>query len=231
VTRPLVPTVLVLTALSFLATESPAASPAAPRVVADSVREFSGQQGANGWFYGYWDRSADRDDTYDPATDFALLRHFGRDPKNGLMGHSGFTTGELWNLEDGRFYTSLWAEGGHPHGKLNLGSYAQAEHWVVRRWVSTVAGEVTIRGQAGKVMPWGENWTGGVQALLVVDGKPLFRADLGNNETAYAIEATVRVGSRVDFLLRPNPSIGVMKFTATIEERDPASTAARPRPR
>jgi hypothetical protein len=225
------PAVLLLTALSFLAAESPAAPPAAPRVVADSVRGFAGQQGANGWFYGYWDRSADRDDTYDPATDFALLRHFGRDPKNGLVGHSGFTTGELWNLEDGRFYTSLWAEGGHPHGKLNLGSYAQAEHWVVRRWVSTVAGEVTIRGQAGKVMPWGKNWTGGVQALLVVDGKTLYRADLGNTETAYAIEATLRIGSRVDFLLGPNPSIGVMKLTATLEERDPASTAARPRPR
>jgi hypothetical protein len=204
-------------ALILLSAASLAASPPPPpAVIADSVREFSGEQGANGWFYGYWDRSADRDDTYDPATDFELLQYFGRDPKNGLVGHSEFTTGELWYLEDGRFYTSLWAEGGHPHGKLDLGPYARAEHWVVRRWVSTIAGVVTIRGQAGKVMPWGANWTGGVQALLVVDGKPLYRADLGNLETVYAVEATVRVGSRVDFLLGPNPSIGVMKFTAMI---------------
>lgn len=210
------PAALALIAASFLAAAPVTSPPPTPSVIADSVREFSGEQGANGWFYGFWDRSADRDDTYDPATDFQLLRHFGRDPKNGLVGHSEFTTGELWYLEDGRFYTSLWAEGGHPHGKLDLGSYARAEHWVVRRWVSTVAGVVTIRGQAGKVMPWGANWRGGVQALLVVDGKPLYRADLGNTETDYAVEATVRVGSRVDFLLGPSPSIGVMKFTATI---------------
>lgn len=207
---------ILLSAASLAATFLAAAPPPPPAVVADSVRGFSGEQGANGWFYGYWDRSADRDDTYDPATDFELLRHFGRDPKNGLVGHSAFTTGELWYLEDGRFYTSLWAEGGHPHGKLNLGSYARAEHWVVRRWVSTLAGVVTIRGQAGKVMPWGANWGGGVQALLVVDGKTLVRANLGNTETDYAVEATVRVGSRVDFLIGPNPRIGVTKFTATI---------------
>ncbi|MDX1997914.1 MAG: hypothetical protein SF066_09370 [Thermoanaerobaculia bacterium] len=74
----------------------------------------------------------------------------------------------------------------------------------------------SVRGQAGKVMPWGANWTGGVLALVVVNGKTLVRAELGNIETDYAVQATLRIGSRVDFLLGPNPSIGVTIFTATI---------------
>ena len=32
-------------------------------VVADSVAEFSGAQGSNNWYHGYWDRGADQDGT------------------------------------------------------------------------------------------------------------------------------------------------------------------------
>jgi hypothetical protein len=173
-------------------------------------------QGSNGWSYGYWDRSTDADKNYDPATDFQLLEHFGRDPINGLSDHPEFTTGELWYLKDGVYYTSLWAEGGHPNGTLDLGAHAQVEQWAVRRWISTTEGPVTIAGHAGKVMPWGENWGGGVLALIVVDGKELFRADIEDRGTDYSIDAMVQVGSRVEFLIGPNPSVGVMKFTATI---------------
>ena len=145
-------------------------------IVADSVSGFSGEQGANGWSYGYWDRSANTDESYSQAADFRLLRHFGSDPINDLSGRREFTTGKLWNLQDGLYYTSLWAEGGHPNGTMKLGTYAQVEQWAVRRWVSTTHGPVTISGHGGKVMPWGEKWVGGVQALIVVDGATLFRA-------------------------------------------------------
>jgi hypothetical protein len=185
-------------------------------IVADSVNGFSGKQGANGWSYGYWDRSADTDKNYNQATDFRLLRHFGSDPINGLSGHSEFTTGKLWNLQDGLYYTSLWAEGGHPNSTMKLGTYAQVEQWAVRRWVSTTSGPVTISGHAGKVMPWGENWSGGVQAVIVVNGTVLFTSAIHDGGTSYSIDTTVEIGTPVDFLIGPNPSIGVTKFTATI---------------
>lgn len=209
-------TVLALALCSWLTTGCHAASLPAPETVADSVRGFSGTQGANGWYYGYWDRSADPDKSYSQAADFQLLRHFGRDPLNNLSGRSEFTTGELWNLQDGLYYTSLWAEGGHPNGTMELGTYAQAEQWVVRRWVSTTKGSVTISGHAGKVMPWGKNWSGGVKALIVVDGTTLFSTDIEDGGTDYSIEATVQVGSLVDFLIGPNPAIGVTELTATL---------------
>jgi hypothetical protein len=185
-------------------------------VVADSVAGFSGEQGAHGWSYGYWDRSADTDKSYDQEADFQLLKNFGSDPINRISGRTEFAVGKLWNLQDGVYYTSLWAEGGHPHGTLHLGDYAQVEQWAVRRWVSTIDGRVTISGHAGKVMPWGENWAGGVRTLIQVDGDTLFRADIEDGGSDYSVEATLRVGSLVDFLIGPNPSVGVIEFTGTI---------------
>lgn len=200
-------------ALAFV---SRAKVPQASEVVADSVSGFSSEQGANGWSYGYWDHTADPDKSYDPKTDFQLLKHFGSDPINHISGRPEFTTGKLWNLEDGKYYTSLWAEGGHPNSMMKLGTHAQVEQWAVRRWVSTVDGPVTISGHAGKVMPWGENWAGGCQALIVVDGAAVFSAAMDNRGTDYSINVNLKKGSTVDFLIGPGPSIGVTKFTATI---------------
>ena len=124
-------------------------------VIANSVTEFSNKQGKDGWQFGYWDRSVDNDGQYDQTAEFKELKHFGKDVRNGLSGHDKFTTGELWCLEDGRYYTSIWASGGHANSSKKLGNYAAAEQWPVRRWISDVAGTVTISGHAGKVMPWG----------------------------------------------------------------------------
>lgn len=209
--------VLTLAACS-LAAGCRAKSPRDPSsdVIADSVSGFSGEQGANGWSYGYWDRSADADGIYDPITDFQLLVRFGGD--NELSSRDEFTTGDLWNIENGLYYTSLWAEGGHPHAVMDLGDYAQAEHWPVRRWVSTVDGPVTLSGRLGKVMPWGENWQGACRARIVVDGTTVFDAPMDNDGRDYAIDAAVRIGSRVDWMIGPDPSIGVTQFTATIRK-------------
>jgi hypothetical protein len=215
-TRPWV-TALILAICSSLSTGCHVASLPPSVIVADSVSGFSGKQGANGWSYGYWDRSADIDKIYSQATDFRLLKHFGSDPINRLSSHPElFATGELWNLQDGLYFTSLWAAGGHPNGTMKLGPHAQVEQWAVRRWLSTTKGPVAISGHAGKVMPWGEKWVGDCHALIVVDGTTVFSGAMDNRGTNYSVAATVHIGSLVDFLIGPGPSVGVTKFTATI---------------
>src|SRR5262245_3739805 len=174
---------LALAVCSSLTTGCHTVSLPPSEIVADSVSGFSGKQGDNGWSYGYRDRSAGTDKSYNQARDFRLLRHFGSDPINRLSGHPKFTTGELWNLQDGLYYTSLWAEGGHPNGTMKLGTYAQIEQWAVRRWLSTTNGPVTISGHAGKIMPWGENWSGGCHALIVVDGTTVFSAAMDRHHS------------------------------------------------
>lgn len=209
---------LALAVCSLLTTGCHHASPRSAQVVADSIRGFSGEQKANGWSYGYWDYTADSDKSYDQATDFQLLRHFGTDPINQLSSRPELGTGKLWTLQDGAYYTSLWAGGGHPHGAMELGQHAQVEHWAVRRWVSTVDGPVTISGHAAKVLA--TNWGGGVQTRIVVDGATVFSAAIDNRGTKYSVNATLRSGSLVDFLIGPGLpdayAIGVTEFTATI---------------
>lgn len=194
------------------------ATPVSADTIADSVRDFSGKQGLNGWMYGYWDESMDADGKYDQTSDFRLLSSFGADQINGLSVHTEFTTGDLWYLEDGRYYTSLWAEGGHPHGAMNLGSYATANHWVVRRWASTVNGRIEISGHAGKVMPWGENWVGSSRFLIVAGGEQVYEAEVDDDGQEYTVTAMVGVGTPVDFLIGPGSGIGVMRFTAELRE-------------
>ena len=188
-------------------------------IIGDSVAEFSGVQGKNRWYYGYWDRSLDADRQYNQSSDFTILKQFGRDVRNGLSGHDAFTTGDLWYGEDGRFYTSLWAKGGHANSDVQLGDHAAAEQWAVRRWISNASGIVTISGHAGKVMPWGANWGGECQAIIVVDGKTVLSTVMDEHGLDYMIAVKVRENSVIDFLIAPNPNIGVVAFTATIHKR------------
>lgn len=203
-----------------------AAAPMLADVVADSVRDFSGTQGENGWAYGYWDESKDADGAYDQTRDFRPLANYGTDPINRLSERTEFTTGDLWYLEDGRSYTSLWAEGGHPHGTMDLGAYARARQWAVRRWVSTVTGRIAIHGHAGKVMPWGENWGGSVRFLVVADGHRVYEAEADDGGREYSVRVAVEVGTVVDFLIGPGSAIGVSRFTATLEESGDSSGEA-----
>ena len=188
-------------------------------VIGDSIAEFSNEQGKNGWYYGYWDRSKDADGNYDQSTDFKLLKHFGTDKRNGLRNHNEFTTGDLWYLEDGRSYTSLWAKGGHANSARRLGAYPAAEQWATRRWISGESGTVTISGQAGKVMPWGAKWGGECQAMIIVDGQVVFSTVMDELGLNYSVAVKVQEKSVVDFLIAPNSSIGVVTFTATIRNR------------
>src|SRR5687767_13787741 len=77
-------TALALAVCSLLTIGCHRASLPHSAFVADYVSGFSGKQGANGWSYGYWDRTADTDKSYSQTTDFQSIRHFGSDPINGL---------------------------------------------------------------------------------------------------------------------------------------------------
>lgn len=208
-----------LTVCAWLTIGCRTASVVHSEIVADSVSGFSGDQGVNGWFYGYWDRTADTDQTFSQGTDFRLLKHFGSDPINQVSSHSDFATGKLWTLQDGLYYTALWAEGGSANGTTKLAPQAKVEQWAVRRWVSTFNGPVTISGQAAKILDWGNADSG--QARIVVDGATVFSAATHGLTTNYSVNATLRSGSLVDFLITAGPpatggAFGPVKFTATI---------------
>ena len=125
----------------------------------------------------------------------------------------------MWTLQDGLSLYGPLAEGGSANGTTQLAPQAKVEHWAVRRWVSTVNGPVTISGHAAKILDWGDGDSG--QAHIVVDGATVFSAATHGRGTNYSVNATLHIGSLVDFLITAGPTatggaFGPVKFIATI---------------
>ena len=95
---------------------------------ANNVTDWSatGQQGANSWYYGFWNKSFDADGLYNPYTDFNST-----DPQWAW-------SGSAWLLGPGDPpWNTISASSWHPNGDNN-GSI----QWVIRRWVSETAGSI-----------------------------------------------------------------------------------------
>jgi hypothetical protein len=121
---------------------------------ADSVADFSGVQGQDGWQYGYVVPS--------DGPQFIQL------PVNG---NYSVERGNSWFIDaldaPQRYYTHLNAFGGHPNGLVTSGG-KPIEHWAVRRWTSAVSGLVQISGTFGDEATFAAS--DGVTGQILLDG-------------------------------------------------------------
>ncbi len=175
-------------------------------LVADSVADFSGVQGQNGWYYGYYDGP------YAPS-DFQLMPNF-----NSEVNIGGDNPG-AWNIDYLYHWTTIWCEGMVPNGYDGT-SNAYTEHWATRRWVSTVSGPVNISGRVAQMnnppghLPGGD----GVTARIFVDGASVWSGYVGGYNTEgieYSIDVLCRVGSEIDFAMSPGQSMVADHFIYT----------------
>lgn len=173
-------------------------------VVADSVADFSGVQGARSWRYGYYNRTADADGTYQ-SSDFTEFLGGVDKPGSWGTGANEFT-GANWDLaQPNGPWTVLTPAGGHPNG-TNTGD----EHWAIRRWQSTVDGAVNMEFQNRKtnLAPA----TTGTTARLFVNGVengaiPVEGGDgVGRTWTVHV--ADLKKGDLVDLALDPRGDDG-----------------------
>jgi hypothetical protein len=148
--------------------------------LADSQRQFSGTQGSNGWYYGYYDGTSATPFT---TGDFKELPIFvsGTWARNSLPG---------------RWDTQLWQDGGHPNGGGEV-------NWAVRRWASGVSGVVIISCTLADSDGGGGN---GVIGHTILDGTEISSRTIENGNSAgisYQTNARVLVGSLLDFAIDP----------------------------
>jgi len=101
--------------------------------IANSITEFSGNQGQNGWFYGYRYFYDGLTVDYDAATEFVAFT--GGEGQGAWDGFGQQWTGSAWDLNTAGAapWTYLAAEQVHPNGS-NSGP---EEDWVIRRWVAS----------------------------------------------------------------------------------------------
>lgn len=155
--------------------------------VAHSEDDYATTQGAGGWFYGFWEVSADPDATFQSVTDFQELVIF---------------PGELWRPANWAAQPSpnfSWAYlarwGGHPATRAEV-------RVTIRRWISDVSGRATAVVHMSRADSGGD----GTRLILMVDGVQMFSRDLAGTDSVGFTESVpidVSVGTAVDLLLHP----------------------------
>jgi hypothetical protein len=164
----------------------------APRLLADSVVDWSQTQGERGWYYGF---------------DTGAVDTFTEMPRKSFITQYMPASNDAWECWAGSaHWTQIFQLGAHPNGTETSTPSNMVLQRAVRRWVSTFEGNVTISGEIAKidVVP-GSN---GVDAFVYVDGgMPIYSTFIGGEDgggRAYKVIASLHVGSNVDFVLDPH---------------------------
>ena len=187
----------IMTATILSGTVAPPPPPPQPATVADSQTDWSGTgvQGANGWYYGFYNRTADADSTYNPDTDFSTTN------PNWTFGGGQWTLGPgdpPWDI----IGQTDW----HPNGDNNV-----EVHWVIRRWVSDVDGDLYTRVRFGKRNVNGGN---GTTVRVMHNGVEKFSQTVAfNNGTGidtFVALPGVFIGDKVEFALDPLGTDGLL---------------------
>jgi hypothetical protein len=186
----------------------PSSAAAQVLTIADSVAEFSGTQGQDGWYYGYYRRSGDSGG-YDPDTDFRQFTDF----------HSGDgLETAFWILDETRFFTAM--DHDQQHGNASVSARDDVEHWSIRRYVAEAAGPATITGFTREDTAVGTGDDGTI-AKILINGDEVFSRDIAPEDqivNPYAVLADLAVGDLVDFVMLPGETdyFDCPFFTATI---------------
>jgi len=183
--------------------------------VANSVSDFSDTQGSNNWLYGYYNKTTDGDATYQASNFVAFPR------AAGAWGVANYWTGTMWDWFNGNPpWTEISATGGHPNGSNNGN-----EHWAIRRWVSEVAGNVTVHFRIAKSNIGGGN---GVTGRIFHNGVERFTRTIAFNDNGTLTNDVsitgVMIGDFIDIALdatgtdaQPTDGSDGSIFTAVID--------------
>jgi len=176
------------------------AVPALGTAVADSITEFSGTQGQNGWSYGYaaFGSGVPANSTYSTSlfTPFA-----GGSTAGAWNATTNHWTGTVWDLNTASAapWTTITATNVHPNDSTP-GPLQSA----VRRWVSTVSGNYVINGYFNRAATGVDGTTG----HLFLNGVSIFSALSQGDTKAFAIPATLAVGDIIDMVVDVGPADG-----------------------
>lgn len=185
-------------------------SNAASLTLANSVSEFSGTQGQDNWYYGYYNGSFTSDD-------FQQMTQYDND---------------AWWVKKGAYWSNLWNNGGHPNGNPSIGDRIPVNQWSVRRWISEVDGEIQIMGNLSKSNTVGVG-IDGIIGSIFVNGLPIWSSYIAPHDgygVNYNLSTTITKGSFVDWAIAPygNDGSDGTNFTATINRNSDAEPVPEP---
>ena len=203
--------------------ESEPAPSGTPTQLADSVADFSGTQGNNGWFYGYWRQDTDPNSTYE-AADFV---QFPRGTGN-VLADTNYWNGSKWDWPAGDPpWTELTAGGGHPNA--SNGTPGRPTHWAIRRYVSESAGPLRLTGTLA-CNSSGGTCGDGVIGRIFVDGVQVYEQNVSFQSLGYSIVVAANLDSQIDFVIESgsgnNDFCDTTTFTAKVYATGGANVVA-----
>ena len=161
-----------------------------PPVLADSADDYSGEQGQNNWFYGYYNGDGQgKGDGVEPSGAYTDDDFRPMEWTHDEWAYKWKGPGETW--------FELTRSGGHPGAKGPRGA------WPVRRWKSNTAGKIKIVVTADR-----GNQGDGIEAKVLVDGREVFSKPVGGQAPTHVeaeVIADVKEGSLVDLAATPGP--------------------------
>ena len=151
--------------------------------IANSMSEFSGVQGQDGWQNGYY--LFDPDDPENPESfdyDPADWIPFEADGTNTHDPDDNHWTGSAWDLsvEQGTGpWTIIQAETAHPNG---VNSAPTEEHWAIRRWTADEIEDGTSLALTWHLRATNTGGGAGTAAQLHINGKEQDKAVIGGTD-------------------------------------------------
>lgn len=196
-----------------------------PVVIADSVADFNGVQGENGWRYGYYNlEDINTNDGVSAAiSEFRQLSSY--DSNTGWWAvNAEAASGNPANGSSPGSYTVITRSRMHPNAAWPSANVVAEEQWASRRWVSTVSGAVTLTGLIAHHEYFGLNMIGnGTEAHVLVDGEAVFSYDVGLMDfqgVSYSLDLNVSQGSVIELLLgsKGDPICDATTFTMRVSQ-------------
>lgn len=171
-------------------------------IVADSMADFSGEQGKLNWTNGYRNFTQDGAEiNYDPIADF--IPFVGGDTGGAWDGATQQWDGGKWDLlQGGGPWTEIAREATHPNGS---NSAPNDEHWPIRRWVANDLGVATPLALTWHIRETNLNGTG-VTGSLHLNGVQVDTLALAGGDGVGAIRTfytNVNPGDTIDLALTP----------------------------
>ncbi len=163
--------------------------------VADSTSDWSpdGVQGNRGWYYGYYTPSTDGSPSYQ-TNDFVLFPS-----SEAAHGLSNYWTGSQYRWPSA---TSPWDTIGQTE-VYPTGTNSGAEHWVIRRWRSSMHGIMQAQWKMYKTAPSGTGVTGQLYLNgVLMDSEAITGGDT-KGVTRDVMLGEVREGDLIDLALTP----------------------------
>jgi len=148
-------------------------------VIASSIADFSGVQGSNNWFYGYYTEPFG-------ATNFVEFNEF---------------DGETWKPVGLNVWTGVKRMEQHPNGIYTSSDRLSVEHWAVRRWRSPVTERVNV---SIFIRDLDAGMGNGIVARIFLDGVEKGNYLLGDGGVHWeSLTLDVHAGSLLDFAVDP----------------------------